>query len=654
MDDHLNSDEINVSELFATLIHGCFTIVISIAVCGFLAIYYALFVAVEKFESKAVFSLKSAQSNLNLGQMNSLAFLTGVSLETSGSQATFAKTQMQSRDFLLSIATTLDLFSDPEYNSSLISETSESSPRNTLFKHMTDFLMLMRSKDDQKDSLQMIDQQDIVEYRIIKKLSRGLQLDFDDVVSIRYVDTNAKRATLIVNTALDQILVDLKKQSEIETRAKLDYLEGELLRVQTELESSAENLQEYALTNNLGSIQELAKSSLALEELRDQRDILAESAKALLYLSVNDPWDTAFLTELSIKYPITASLDFRRRLSLGRDFENWIRPSDDLLGAARLKVDRQISDLENVIARQSRDAESTAIQAMDLAKLERNVKVKETIYEVLVKQFETNALTSGLPGEIAQVYERAVPAIERAAPRRSLIVSLGLLLGGFVGSAIVLIMSARRGVVRTIPSLIDRLGRNAFYIEANANRSLRSRSLKRALKKLSSKAVRLRLLSPLLKGDPDVACVISSSDPYTTRSLGLELASCLSKGEARTVLMDLGNLWTSQNSEILDVNTWSSFNKTEFDGKITLVQPSDLFDPRELDKLIDYFRKQEAKVLIVSDDVEVALRELSPLKEKINCWIGNVIVGVSRRSDLITFTKFSGIISNSMLYVIGK
>lgn len=654
MDDQLNSDEIDLSELFATLIHGWFTIVLSIALCGFLAIYYALFVAVEKFESKAVFSLNSSQSNMNLGQMGGLASLVGVSLETSGSQATFAKTQMQSRDFLLSIATTLDLFSDPEYNSSLISERSESNARNTLSKNITDFLMLMRSKDDQKGSLQIIDQRDLVEYRIIKKLSGGLQIEFDDVVSIQYLDTDPTRATRIVNAVLDQILLDLKKKSELETRAQIDYLEAELLRVQTELESSAESLQEYALTNNLGSIQELAKSSLALEELRDQRGILAESGKALLYLSINDPWDAAFLTDLSIKYPVAASLDFRRRLSLGRDLENWVRPSNDLIDAARLKVDLQISDLENVIARQSRDAEVTAIQAMDLAKLERNVKVKETIYEVLVKQFETNALTSGLPGEIAQVYERAVPAIVKTEPKRSLIVALGLVLGGFIGAVIVMIISAKRGVVRTISSLLNRLGRNEFYIKANANRSLRSRSLKRALKKLSPNAVRLRLLSPLLRGDPDVACVISSSDTNATRSLSLELARCLSKGEARTVLIDMGNLWLPQNSAILDVNTWSSFNKAEFDGKITLVQPADRFDPRDLDKLIDYFRKQETKILIVSNDVEVALRELSPLKEKINCWIGNVIVGVSRRSDLITFTKFSGIISTSMLYVIGK
>lgn len=651
MYDQLNSDEIDLSELFATLIHGWFTIVLSIALCGFLAIYYALFVAVEKFESKAVFSLNLSQSNMNLGQMGGLASLVGVSLETSGSQAVFAENQMKSRDSLLSIATTLDLFSDPEYNSSLILESNST---NKVANSLTDFFKWLQSKGDRTDGVNVTDEQNLVEYQIIKKLFDGLQIEFDDVVSIKYLDTDAARATRIVNAVLDQILLDLKKQSELETRAQLDYLEGELLRVQTELESSAESLQEYALTNNLGSIQQLAKSSLALEELRDQRDILTESGKALLYLSVNDSWDAAFLSDLSIKYPIATALDFRRRLSLGRDLENWVRPSNDLLEAARIKVNRQILDLENVIARQSRDAELTAIQAMDLARLERNVKVKETIYEVLVKQFETNALTSGLPGEIAQVYERAVPAIEITEPKRSLIVALGLLLGGFIGAAIVMIMSARRGVVRTISSLLDRLGRNEFYIEANSNRSLRSRSLKRALKKLSPKVVRLRLLSPLLKGDPDVACVISSSDPYATRSLSLELASCLSKGEARIVLIDMGNLWLPQNSAILDVNTWSSFNKAEFDGKITLVQPADRFDPRDLDKLIDYFRKQETKILIVSDDVEVALRELSLLKEKINCWIGNVFVGVSRRSDLITFTKFSGIISTSMLYVIGK
>ena len=178
MDDQLNSDEIDLSELFATLIHGWFTIVLSIALCGFLAIYYALFVAVEKFESKAVFSLKSSRSNTNLGQMGDLASLVGFPLNTSGSETVFAETQMQSRDFLLSIATTLDLFSDPEYNSSLILESNSS---NKVVNSVTDFFKWLHSKGDQKDGAKVTGEQNLVEYQIIKKLSRGLQIGFDDV-----------------------------------------------------------------------------------------------------------------------------------------------------------------------------------------------------------------------------------------------------------------------------------------------------------------------------------------------------------------------------------------------------------------------------------------------------------------------------------------
>ena len=63
----------------------------------------------------------------------------------------------------------------------------------------------------------------------------------------------------------------------------------------------------------------------------------------------------------------------------------------------------------------------------------RDVKYFETIFELLAKQYELAKIDEAKEASVIQVLDRAVPAERRTAPKRSMIVVVGILLGGFLG-----------------------------------------------------------------------------------------------------------------------------------------------------------------------------------------------------------------------------
>ena len=654
MSEHIEDDEIDLAELFSTLLHGWLTITTAALLSVAFAAYYALFMVPERFESRAIFAINSSAPSLNLGELGGLAALAGFNLPGGGSETQRVEEQITSRDFLLEIADELGLFRNPDYNTSIGSDENRFELASVFEKY---FPLLSNGGQQAGGGLNSAPQDDsLTQHEIIEKLRKNLQIQSSsgDAVIVSYIDTDPTLASNMVNKTLDKLLQEIEALKKADTRAKLDYLERELLRVQSELESSAENLQAYALSSNLRSVQELAQSSVALENLRDQRDDLSETKVIFEKLADEDTWTPAFLTELRVSYPRLTSLEIRRPMSLGANLNTWQKPSSATLSNAILEVERALSDLEAVILQRQREAQDAADQAMTLAKLERNIKVKETLYEVLIKQFETNALTSGIPGEIATIYERALPAVEKSEPKRSLIVALGLVLGTFVGAAWVLLRAAKRGVVRTQATMKQLLGETGVVVDFTVNRSMKSALLERAVPKLIKAKVRLRILSTFLPQDQATTCLVTALDDSDTRSLGLEIGGCIHKQNANLVILDLNCIWSSKSWGKYEFEARSEFKLTSPSEGFEVVQPGTLFDPREIKALIDRFAVEKKMVLIVSNDPEGAVRELAPVKEKIQGWIGGVGLGTSLKKDVLHLKRISGLLSSPMSFVVGS
>lgn len=101
----------------------------------------------------------------------------------------------------------------------------------------------------------------------------------------------------------------------------------------------------------------------------------------------------------------------------------------------------------------------------------RDVKYRETIFEILARQFEAAKLDEAKQGAVIQVVDAAIPPDRRSFPRRSLIVLIGTLAGFLIGSliAFIRIFAQRMGENAEMNVRMNRL-RAAIWIKKNTDR----------------------------------------------------------------------------------------------------------------------------------------------------------------------------------------
>lgn len=80
--------------------------------------------------------------------------------------------------------------------------------------------------------------------------------------------------------------------------------------------------------------------------------------------------------------------------------------------------------------------------ALDYARRLREVRYREALYELMARQYEIARIDEAKESPIIQIVDNAVPPERKSAPRRSLYVLTGLLLGGFLGIFIAFFLHA--------------------------------------------------------------------------------------------------------------------------------------------------------------------------------------------------------------------
>ena len=137
-----------------------------------------------------------------------------------------------------------------------------------------------------------------------------------------------------------------------------------------------------------------------------------------------------------------------KRLALGIDEVETIE-------AVRATLTDRINRLNVEINNIEEDAKIYATSAEDLAKFTRDAKIAEATYTVLIEQVKSQSLVAGFQPESFKVFEYASSPRGPSSPKRNLVLALGMIFGGFLGCAISLLNSARRGVYYTTSALIS-------------------------------------------------------------------------------------------------------------------------------------------------------------------------------------------------------
>ena len=447
MENSLNSTsdyEIDLRELFITLWAYKLFIAGTCALGIVFGGYYALN-ADKEFTSAAIFKLDQEKSGgISLGgELGALASIAGFG---GGLAATILPTdQVTGRVFIEKLDAKLNFQADPYFN------TYNPSLVDPIWKSL-----IKSAIGWQKSST---DAQEAIWQGIVAKYSKNIMLDETQDGSVKIVVThvNPQRAAEIANAIMDEVISNAKNKKDTEQAQQLSYLSNTLANSLSDLEVSQSNLKQFTLENGALPLESFAKGSLQLEALREQLSQTYELHEAVAALSIllrNNRTDQKNYLVLRQKFPIVDQVEFRRVLGQNEIISSWSWPNASSVNAVLSTLSERKSRLQSQINVSQIDAERSKLVLDTYAKLERNAKIAEATYAVLIEQVKAQSMVAGYRPDRTEVYEYASASINPSAPKRSLILALGAVLGLFVGAALSLAFALRRGVYYSKNSLI--------------------------------------------------------------------------------------------------------------------------------------------------------------------------------------------------------
>ena len=249
---------------------------------------------------------------------------------------------MNSRKFIIGLNEKVDFFSDDYLNPHLSTNVEDSSNLADLKSFFLGLFTAGNAKKDKENQHSVLNSQ--IEYDVVKNFRLNLRIEEsnDGVLSVFFKHTSPARSAEILNSALEGAINQIDFEKKEAARIRLNYLEGELKRIQEELEAAVDAMQTYAIEYNIGSINDLASSSLRTDNLRDELKVLIDTRSAIDYLNSLESFKDRYIVDARISFPLIGTLDFRSRLNLPADINAWTKPSDNAFEAARIRVASQM------------------------------------------------------------------------------------------------------------------------------------------------------------------------------------------------------------------------------------------------------------------------------------------------------------------------
>jgi uncharacterized protein involved in exopolysaccharide biosynthesis len=391
---------------------------------------------------------------------------------------------------------------------------------------------------------------------------------------------NPQRAAKISNTIMDEIISTLENKKNTQQDAQLSYLSNTLAKALSDLEASQSSLKQFALENSALPLESFAARSLQLDGLREKLSRTTELYDAVIALSSmlqNKTTDQKSYLALRQQFPIIDQVEFRRVLGQNEIISSWSWPEASAVNAVFDTLTERKNRLQSQINASQIDAERSGLALETYAKLEREAKIAEAAYTVMIEQVKAQSMTSGFRPDRTEIYEYASPSISPSAPKRSLILALGAVFGLFFGTALSLILALRRGVYFSKNALIigaqARLTNSVRALLPFRNKSLNDVNtilVKKPHSVLRDMAVRIH------KSAATQVVVTSSRARLTGNDVARALASYMQADTMKVAVINFSSkaIKLDIDSERLSVG---SFVVAESVGHISILRPdSDL------------------------------------------------------------------------------
>ena len=240
--------------------------------------------------------------------------------------------------------------------------------------------------------------------RIILALRSKLESRKDGLIAISFTDENPSFAATIANAYGEELMRVLRGLEREKVVIRRRFFEKEMVTTQTQLGQAENRLRDYLQGQKLLDVTSAVQVHVE-EKARLEAEIFAKEVElrsASSTLASRNPE----MQRISIAL---AALKARKRQAEASSF--GANPGDSgLLGVGT-----------------------------EYSRLYRELKYRETLYEVLSKQYELAKLDEAKAGTLVQLIDSATPPEERSSPKRKAIVVvfafLGVLLSFFIAFA---------------------------------------------------------------------------------------------------------------------------------------------------------------------------------------------------------------------------
>lgn len=574
-------DEIDLSNVFATIWYNGFVVLFFAAVFTALAAIYAFNFATPQYKASSRFELLEKENKSDFGQASGLAALAGVTWGGGTSEADTLIDRILSRPFADSIYEEAAFISDPVFNG-FIAEPGL----------VTRTLSLVFGPPPEGDPPTRID---LLE-SAIGSLALRMEVEFSEngFIKLTLHHPDPHRAAYITNVIVKQSLEDIFQRERTSSRNRLNYFAEELLSVRADWDAANVALRDFALENNVQSAEELARTSIQLAQLRGELAVLEQSSEALNFLSDLEAHDFSG-DSFSLAFPVSTSLSFRRLIGVSANPSQWKLPSDERLAAAFSGLDNQRASLNSSIAALLARARVSGEEALNLASLEREAQVQQAIYESAITQFETQSLFSGFEQASGRVLEEAIPSGSPFKPRRVFLSIVGLAIGIVAGTTCALALAARMGSIHGV-SAIARAFNLGDAIVASKRKVIRYSERPHSIQQ----SIILKDTLSSLAEDCRRTIIVSPTNSNITQGFANNLAKAYGEFETKIGILQCGTVTEIGAEKKISSNTELYTVSTIGNAEILVARdPSSFLKKPNAQKVLDDLETKFSKVLVV-------------------------------------------------------
>lgn len=221
------------------------------------------------------------------------------------------------------------------------------------------------------------------------------------IITISVSDTSPDMAAAIANSYVDQLQTIMQSLAFSQASQQRLFLEEQVKESQLNLLASEQKLSEYQIRTGILNVGDQASAVVeSLTKLRAQvtaKEVELRSTQT--FATANNPRVKQLQAELS---------SLKQQLKRMEASTGSTSPSDISL-----------KDLPDA--------------GLEYLRLMRDLKFHETLYGMLLKQYESARISEAQEPSVVQVLSKAEPPEKRDKPKKTLVVVLATVLGGFIG-----------------------------------------------------------------------------------------------------------------------------------------------------------------------------------------------------------------------------